>query len=240
MTPRPAPERPLRAVLLDIDGTLVDSNDAHAQAWFTTLREFEIEADLEHIRRLIGMGGDKLLPKVTGIEKDSPRGRELTKRRAEIFQNDLMPKVKPFPRVRDLLGRFRADGLHLVVATSAPPEEVSALLRIAHVQDLIDSGASAGDADHSKPDPDIITAALRKSGFAAAETMMLGDTPYDVAAAGSAGVRAVALRCGGWDDESLLGALAIYDDPANLLASYSSSPFAAALAPVSRPERSRR
>ena len=240
MTPRPAPERPLRAVLLDIDGTLVDSNDAHAQAWLTTLREFEIPAELEHIRRLIGMGGDKLLPKVSGIEKDSPRGKELTKRRGEIFQKELMPRLKPFPRVRDLLGRFRADGLHLVVATSAPEEEVSALLKIAGVQDLIDAGASAGDADHSKPDPDIITAALHKGGYSPGETLMLGDTPYDVAAAGSAGVRAVALRCGGWDDESLLGALAIYDDPANLLASYSSSPFAAALSAGGRPERARR
>ena len=229
MSPHPAAERPLRAVLLDIDGTLVDSNEAHAQAWLATFREFEIAADIDHIRRLIGMGGDKLLPKVSGIEKESPKGKELAKRRGEIFKQDFLPGLRPFPRVRDLLARFRADGLHLVVATSAPEDEVSALLRIAKVQDLIDSGASAGDADNSKPDPDIVHAALRKSGYDAAEVMMLGDTPYDVAASGSAGVRSVALRCGGWDDESLLGALAIYDDPANLLASYPTSPFAAAL-----------
>ena len=121
-----------------------------------------------------------------------------------------------------------ATGLTLVVATSAKEAEYEKLVQIAGVEGVVDDQTTADDASRSKPDPDIIVAALKKAEVAPAEAVMLGDTPYDVQAARAAGVGCVALRSGGWTDEDLGDALAVYDDPADLLAHYDTSPFGAA------------
>jgi HAD superfamily hydrolase (TIGR01509 family) len=216
----------IRGVLLDVDGTLIDSNDAHARAWVDALDEFGYDIPFERVRPLIGMGGDKVLPALLGIPKDSDEGERLSKRRAEIFFTRYLPTVQPFPQVRELLQRMRRDGLVLVVATSAEGEELEKLLRVAGVTDLIEETATSSDAASSKPDPDVIHAALGRSGKSAREVVLLGDTPYDVEAAAAAKVRVLALRCGGWwGDADLAGALAIYDDPADLLAHYDDSPL---------------
>ena len=112
-------------MLLDIDGTLLDSNDAHAQAWSDTLKEAGIEIGSETVRPLVGMGSDKLLPKLTGIEADSEQGKQLVERRKEVFAKEYLPPVRPFPQATDLLARMRDDGLRLVVATSASEEELA-------------------------------------------------------------------------------------------------------------------
>jgi HAD superfamily hydrolase (TIGR01509 family) len=213
-------------VILDIDGTLIDSNDAHAQAWVDVGREFGREIDFHHVRRLIGMGGDKVLPQVTGLEEETEEGQRIKERRGEIFRERYLPKLEPFPRARELLERFRGDGLMLVVATSASKEDMDGLLRQAGIRDLIEEKTSSSDADESKPDPDIVQAALKSADAEPGDAVMLGDTPYDVEASGRAGVRCVALRCGGWGDADLGGAVAVYDDPADLLARYAGSPFA--------------
>jgi phosphoglycolate phosphatase-like HAD superfamily hydrolase len=133
-----------------------------------------------------------------------------------------------------------ARGLTLVIATSAGGDEMRGLLERAGVGDLIDDATSSGDVESSKPDPDVIGAALRKGRLRAEETVMLGDTPYDIAAAARAGVPTVALRCGGWwDDLALGGAVAIYRDPADLLAHYDESPLSSAEFPWSRVESPR-
>jgi HAD superfamily hydrolase (TIGR01509 family) len=215
----------LRSVLLDVDGTLLDSNDAHASAWVDTFREFGYDVPFAKVRRLIGMGSDKLLPETVRLEKDSEQGKALGERRTRIFEERYLHTLRPFPRARDLLERMREDGLTLVVATSATKKESSGLLAQAGVADLMDEKTTSSDAKHSKPDPDIVQAALDASGAAASEVIMLGDTPYDVEAATRAHIAIVALRCGGWDDESLRDAIAIYDDPATLLDAYDDSPF---------------
>ena len=179
----------------------------------------------EHVRRLIGMGGDKLLPRVAAVNGKSDEGKRLGKRQGEIFRARFLPSLRPFPGVRDLLERMRADGLTLVIATSAQKEDMRQLLEQAGVADLIEEHASASDAKESKPDPDIVQAAVELSGHGAEECVMVGDTPYDVEAATAAGVPIVALRSGGWDDAGLLGAVVIYADAADLLAQYASSPF---------------
>ena len=115
--------------------------------------------------------------------------------------------------------------MQLVVATSASADDMAALLEAAGVADLIEAKASSADAEESKPAPDIVEAALANAGVPADDAVMLGDTPYDVKAANRAGVRCVALRSGGWDDEALSDAAAIYDDTADLLAHYDQSPF---------------
>ena len=216
----------MRAVLLDVDGTLVDSNDAHAYSWADALAELGYEKGFADVRPLIGMGGDNLLPTLLGIESESEEGKRLSERKRELFQRDYLQTIRPFPQVPALIERMRADGLALVVASSANEEELGALLRIAGAESLIEGATSADDAESSKPDPDIIHAALGRAKADAAECILVGDTPYDVEAAQRAGVRVVGVRCGGWDDASLAGATAVYDDPADLLARYEDSPIA--------------
>jgi phosphoglycolate phosphatase-like HAD superfamily hydrolase len=134
--------------------------------------------------------------------------------------------VQPAPGARALLERLRADGLTLVVATSAGSDELDALLDRAGIADLLDERTTSSDVENSKPDPDVITAAARRSGEPPAALVMLGDTPYDVEAALRAGVRVVGVRCGGWTDAELAGAAAVYDDPAHLLRELERSPLA--------------
>lgn len=215
----------VRGVILDVDGTLLDSNDAHAASWVDAFGESSYDVPFDIVRPMIGMGGDKLLPAAVGVESDSDEGRRLSERKKEIFTSQYLPELEPFPRVRDLLERMRGDGLQLSVASSAKDEELKALLQAAGVSDLMADTTSSSDASRSKPDPDIVSAAVRASGIAAAVLVMLGDTPYDVEAASGAGVRCVAVRCGGWGDEALRGAIEIYDDPAAILAAYDSSIF---------------
>jgi HAD superfamily hydrolase (TIGR01509 family) len=213
----------LQGVIFDIDGTLVDSNDAHAQSWVDTFAEADYGVPFEVVRPLIGMGADKLLPKTIGIRHDSKEGKKLLKRRSEIFRESYLPRLRPFPGARSLVLRVRDDGLKAIVATSAKDEELKGLLRAAEVDDLMEEKATASDAKRSKPDPDIVEAAIEESGVPSDNAVMIGDTPYDVEAATRAGVRAIAFRSGGWDDASLKGAAQIYDGPADLLAHYDAS-----------------
>jgi HAD superfamily hydrolase (TIGR01509 family) len=214
----------LRGVLLDVDGTLVDSNAAHARSWVDTLAEVDYEVSFDVVWPMIGMGGDKLLPSLAGIESDSPEGKRLSERRWEIFERDYIPKLQPTPGARDLVQRLSDDGLKLIVATSAAGNELGALLEAAGVADLIDGATSSSDAEDSKPDPDIVQAAVRKSRFDPDELIMIGDTPYDVQAAIGAHVKLVGFLCGGWSAQELSGAVAIYEHPSDLLDWYRQSP----------------
>ncbi|NTU81404.1 MAG: HAD family hydrolase [Chloroflexales bacterium] len=214
-----------RGVIFDVDGTLVDSNAAHARAWVEALGEHGHHVTLERVRHLIGMGSDQLLPEVAGLTKDSPEGEQIASRRGAIFKQRYLPTLTPLPGARALVARLRADGVKLVVASSAAKDELGPLLELAEVDDLLREQTSADDAAQSKPEPDIVVAALKRLALAAEETVMIGDTPYDVEAAGKAGVRVIGLRSGGWDDAGLRGALAVYDHPADLLAHYADSPL---------------
>jgi phosphoglycolate phosphatase-like HAD superfamily hydrolase len=215
----------IRAVLLDVDGTLVDSNDAHARAWVDAFGEFGRSVPFEQVRPLIGKGGDKLMPEVSGVASDSPLGKRIDQRRSEIFLERYLPKLEPFPRATELLERLRSDGLSLVVATSAKKDEMDPLLEICGGSRLVMGRTSSDDAERSKPDGDIISAALGRAKVVAGEALMLGDTPYDIEAASRVGVDTVALRSGGWDEAALVHAAAIYADASDLLAHYEDSPF---------------
>ena len=213
----------LEGVIFDIDGTLVDSNDAHAKSWVDTFAEAGYDVPFDAVRPLIGMGGDKLLPITIGINNDSEEGQKLSKRRGENFRERYLPRLRPFPGARELVSRIRSDGLKAIVATSAKDEELKALLKAARVDDLMEERATASDAEHSKPDPDIVQAAIDESGIAPSHLVMIGDTPYDVEAAARASVRCIGFRSGGWTDDALAGAVEIYDGPADLLARYQTS-----------------
>jgi HAD superfamily hydrolase (TIGR01509 family) len=214
-----------RAVIFDIDGTLVDSNDAHANAWVQAIAESGRRAEFARVRSLIGMGGDKLLPAVTGLSVESPEGKALTKRRAEIFKAEYLPRLEPTRGAQPLLEWLRDDRKKLYVATSAHADELEALLEVAGASKLMEATTSSDDAERSKPDPDIVSAALAQTGCPPESVIMIGDTPYDVEAALRAGIDIIGLRSGGWSDQDLKGALACYDDPAALLEHYDLSPF---------------
>jgi HAD superfamily hydrolase (TIGR01509 family) len=221
----PAPRRTIKGALLDVDGTLLDSNDAHARSWIEALEGEGLSLPLGLVRSKIGKGGDKLLWDLLCVDERSPLGHTIAERRKRIFRSRFLPHVRPLPGARALIETMKARGLALVVATSSSAEEVRDLLTAATVADLLPDALTKSDAAHSKPDADIVVAAAGRAGLPPDELLMLGDTPYDVEAATRAGVLAVALRSGGWPDEDLRGALEIYDDPGDLLRRYDSSPF---------------
>ena len=216
----------IRGIILDVDGTLIDSNDAQAKAWVEAMAEHGYSVPYAKVRRLIGKGGDKVLPETIGISIDSDVGKQISNRRGEIFKQRYLPTLKPTPGAKELLEEMRHRGLKLAVASSAPPDELKASLQIVGASDLVEETSSSKDAKETKPDPNIVEATLKKMGYAADEVVMLGDTPYDIEAAQKIGIGTIAVRCGGWDDAELAGAIAIYNDPADLLAHYDSSPLA--------------
>lgn len=216
----------VQGVILDVDGTLALSNDAHAQAWVDAYAAYGYEVSFERVRVLIGMGGDQLMPQVTpGLSKEEGDGKAISERRKELMINSYGPKVVPTNGARQLIQRMKDEGLKLIIASSATSEELEVLLKSASIDGLISEVTSSSDAEASKPAPDIVEAALSKLQMEPNQVLMLGDTPYDIQSAHAAGVGVIAVRCGGFDDTSLAGAKAIYDDPADLLAHYDDSPL---------------
>ena len=207
----------LRGCLLDVDGTLIDSNDAHARSWVDVFQDAGFEIGFDRVRPLIGMGGDKLVRSLTGLDVEEGRGKQLVERRWETFQRDYLPTLRAFPGAHELVSRLRSEGLRAVIATSAKAEELEGLLEQTGLTALIDRKTTSDDAERSKPDPDIVRAALGRGKLEAAEVVLLGDTPYDIEAAARAGVDTIAFRCGGWwTDAELAGAITIVDGPAQL------------------------
>jgi phosphoglycolate phosphatase-like HAD superfamily hydrolase len=220
--------RIVRGVLLDVDGTLIDSNDAHAHAWLEAMGENGYkDVPFEKVRPLIGMGGDKVLPEVIGVDKDSDDGKKISQSRKEIFKTRYIPTLHAFPYTLDLLKRMHGQGLKLIIATSAEPDELDAVLQLIdpHASELFADQSSSEDAKVSKPDSDVVQVAIKKADLSPQELVMLGDTAYDIEAADKADVKTIAFRSGGWKDEDLKGAVAIYNDPADLLARYNESPL---------------
>jgi HAD superfamily hydrolase (TIGR01549 family) len=216
---------PVRCVILDVDGTLVDSNDAHAEAWVRAFVEYGYHTEFEKIRRMIGMGGDKLMEAAVGLNIETPQGKAIDKRRSDIFMQEYLPNLRAFPQVRELVERIQNQEQRVVIASASTGDQLDKLLKIAGVDDLIEHQTSASDVEESKPAPDTVLAALEQCKCPAEQAIMVGDTPYDIESATRAGVLVVAVRSGGWEDEGLGGAIAIYDDAAHLLAEYKQSPL---------------
>ncbi|MFK7600879.1 HAD family hydrolase [Deinococcus sp. SM5_A1] len=208
---------PYRAIILDLDGTLVDSNDAHARAWVQALADEGFHQSFEKVRPLMGMGGDQLVPRLTGVEPDTEQYTRLSDGWKDHFQRGELPTIRAQPGARELVKELRRRGLDLIIGTSGDGAVVEALLMRADVADLVSQRTTASDVEDSKPAPDIVKAALKKLGRKADEVLMLGDTPYDIESAGRSGVDTVALRCGGAEDGRLAGAIKVYNDPLDLL-----------------------
>ena len=216
----------VQGVILDVDGTLVLSNDAHAQAWVDAFAAYGYEVSFKQVRPLIGMGGDQVIPRVVpGLTKDEGDGKAISERRKELIINRYGPKLQSASGARQLVQHMKDAGLRLIIASSATSQELEVLLKVAQVDDLLDEATTSSDAEASKPAPDIIEAALSKLKMQPEQVLMIGDAPYDIQSADAAGVGVIAVRCGGFDDAALAGAKAIYDDPADLLAHYGDSPL---------------
>jgi HAD superfamily hydrolase (TIGR01509 family) len=218
----------LSAAIFDIDGTLVDSNDLHAEAWRRVFQQFGRDIPFDQVRAQIGKGGDQLMPVFFSKEELDRIGKVMEKTRGQLFKSEFMPKVRPFPGVRDLFERLKADGLKITLASSAKKDELEHYVELLDVKELIETGTSADDAEKSKPHPDIFEAALEKlGGLNGREALVVGDTPYDAEAAAKAGIKTVGVLCGGFPEKDLrgAGAIAIFQDPADLLRRYEESPF---------------
>jgi HAD superfamily hydrolase (TIGR01549 family) len=217
---RSAPMSSPRIAVLDVDGTLVDSNYQHAMAWYRALRSLDETFPIWRIHRLIGMGGDNLLTELAGAEVEARIGDEARERQGKEV-DALLDEIAPLPGARDLLVAIRERGHRLVLASSGQQRHVDFALDLLDARDLAEVWTSSADADATKPAPDLLQAALAKLGVSQdAPSVMIGDTPFDVAAAKKAGMPAIVVRSGGFGDDELreAGAVAIYDTPADLTA----------------------
>lgn len=213
----------IKAFIFDVDGTLIDSNDFHAKAWEKAFAKYGFTVSFEEIRPQIGKGADTLLPVFLSEEEIEKYSDKLGDARAEIFKEEYLDKVKPFPKVRELFEKIKADGHKIALASSANEDEVKAYKKIANIEDLVEKETSADDADKSKPHPDIFNAALELLGNPKPETVLVvGDTLYDAEAATKAKLKIVGVLSGGFSEKDLRekGCVEIYKDAADLLENY--------------------
>ena len=209
-----------RIAVLDVDGTLVDSNYQHAMAWYRALRSLGETFPIWRIHRLIGMGGDKLLTALAGEEVEARIGDEARERQGKEV-DALLEEIAPLPGARDLLVAIKERGHRLVLASSGQQRHVEFALDLLDARDLADDWTSSADVEETKPAPDLLQVALKKLGAPPdAPSVMVGDSAFDVEAAKNAGMPAIVVRSGGFGDDELrdAGAVAIYDTPADLAA----------------------
>jgi phosphoglycolate phosphatase-like HAD superfamily hydrolase len=213
----------LKAVIFDIDGTLIDSVDLHARSWVDAFARFGVEVKFEDVRPHIGEGADRLIPAFAPPGMPDDKRKEIEEFRSELFKRSYLDKVKPFPNVKALFERIKADGCKLVLASSCAADEIDQYKAIAGISDMTDHDVTADDAGSSKPSPDIFLQALdRLAPISPSQTCVVGDTKYDGEAARLAGVPFLGLLCGGSSKDELerSGAIAIYRDPAELLSGW--------------------
>jgi membrane protein len=212
------------AVFFDIDGTLVDSNDLHIEAWLRAFAEAGHDLPRERIAGQIGKGADNLVPALLPGTSDDD-AEALGERHGAIFKGEYMERVRPIARARDLVARVHEAGSTVVLASSAGKEELDHYLDLLGIGEMVALSTTSDDVGTSKPAPDIFAVARDKAQVAADTVTVVGDSPFDMDAARTCGMRRVAVRSGGFDDPALTeaGAQAIYDDVAALLAGFDDS-----------------
>lgn len=212
-------------LLTDIDGTLVDSNTLHAEAWRRAFEHFGIQIGMDEAWRQIGKGGDHVI-RVFVPEADRERLEKPIKQfRKEIFHRDYMPRMVAFSRARELLLEVRRSGMKIALATSSDKEDLATYGKLVGMEDLVDEASSSADAKASKPDADIFAAALKKVNMHPEQAVALGDTPWDAEAAGKLAIPVIGLTSGGWKAGDLrsAGCVEVWQDPADLLLNFDRS-----------------
>lgn len=217
----------VQAVIFDIDGTLIDSVDLHAEAWAEAFGHFGVTVAAAAVRTQIGKGGDQLLPVFLDPDRLEREGAAIEAYRSDLFKRSYLDRVRPFPGVRALFEHIRTRGLTLVLASSGKAEEVAHHQDLLGIRDLVEVVVTSDDAERSKPHPDIFQAALSKLGTRLDAAVAVGDTPYDAQAAGKAGIATIGVLCGGFPEADLraAGCIALYRDPQHLLEAYAESPL---------------
>lgn len=217
----------LKAIIFDMDGTLIDTVDLHAESWRQALAKFGKDVTFEAVREQIGKGGDQLMPVFLSKEEIERVGEDLESYRKDLFFREFFPKAKAFPCCRELVERIRDDGKQVALATSAAGDELAKYKKLAGIDDLLDEEATSDDSEKSKPHPDIFQAVLGKLKLTASECLVIGDTPYDSEAAMKAGIATVGVLSGGFPISSLksAGCVRIYGDIQEIFENYEDSPL---------------
>jgi HAD superfamily hydrolase (TIGR01509 family) len=199
-----------RAALLDVDGTLIDANYHHALAWYRAFRRSGITLPLWRIHRHVGMGGDQLVPALVGARIHEERGEEIREARGEEYEK-LIEEVAPLEGARALIEGLRERGMTVVLASSSPQKEIDHYLELLDAREIADCWTTEDDVAATKPEPDLVHAALDKAG--AEDAVMVGDTPWDIEAARKAGVETVCVITGGFSEQELrdAGAAAVFE-----------------------------
>src|SRR3954449_11841744 len=214
--------------VLDIDGTLIDSNYQHALAWYRALRSAGETFPVWRLHRLIGMGGDQVVTAIGGEELERRVGDQAREQQGKEV-DALIEEMAPLPGARDLLTAIKERGHRLVLASSGQQRHVDLFLDRLDARDLADEWTTSDDVESSKPAPDLLQVALKKLGAPTeASSVMIGDSVWDVEAAKKAGMAAIVVRCGGFGDDELkeAGAIAIYDTPGDLANALDDTPLA--------------
>jgi HAD superfamily hydrolase (TIGR01509 family) len=205
------------AAILDIDGTLVDTNYQHALAWYRAFRRHDVVLAVWRIHRHIGMGGDQLVPALTDEAFDDEHGDAVRAAETELYMQ-MIGEVEPMRDARRLIEEIKRRGHTALLASSAKQQEVDHYLDLLDARELADGWTSSADVESTKPEPDLVHAALAKAGADARDAVMVGDTPWDVQAAERAGVPTIAVMTGGFSEAELrdAGAVAVYESVAEL------------------------
>ena len=212
-----------KAVIFDVDGTLVDTVDLHTQAWVEAFKQEDYDIPYDELRQQIGKGGEKIVADFLSPEEVEKVGENITEFRKEFYQDKLISQARPFARVRELFERLKQDDIKIVLASSARPGSLDHYQEILNIKDLIDGATSTQDVEESKPAPDVFVAALDKlKGVETSDVIVVGDSPYDAQAASKIDLRTVGVLCGGFSEERLResGCIAIYKEPADILEKY--------------------
>jgi HAD superfamily hydrolase (TIGR01509 family) len=197
------------AAILDVDGTLVDTNYQHALAWYRAFRQHGVTLALWEIHRRIGMGGDQLVASLVGEGFEDRHGDDVRAAEKALYLA-LMPEVQPLPGARDLLEALHARGHTIVLASSAKPDELQHYIQLLDAHEIVDGWTDSGDVEKTKPEPDIVTAAVEKSGESKA--VMIGDSVWDCESAKRAGLQTIGVLTGGFSEDELVdaGAVAVF------------------------------
>lgn len=208
----------MAVAILDIDGTLVDTNYQHALAWYRAFRRHDVVLPIWRIHRHIGMGGDQLVPALTDDDFEQQHGEAVREDEKQLYM-ELIGEVEPMRDARKLIEELKARGHTALLASSAKDDEVDHYLDLLDARELADGWTSSADVDSTKPEPDLVHSALEKADGDAHDAVMIGDTPWDVEAAKRAGVETIAVMTGGFSEQELRedGAAAVFESVAELL-----------------------
>ena len=214
-----------RAVILGLEGALVDTREAATLSWLVALHDGGHDVSIDLLRHLSGVASDELLRIVAGVTADSTEGRDILRQQERIFRTWYLPRILPFVGARRLLQRMKSDGLRVIALSSGSADAAPELVRASGVADLLDDIVAADGESRDATLNELITSAMVNCGCKRDGIVLIGDSPYDVSAGERAGIDVIALRCGGWTDASLQGALAVYEDHVHLLSQFQTSPL---------------